>query len=1222
MKRLLLFFALCSSLGAWAQTSYGTDPNKVTLTPEGTVLTITCKGNVGEITSPTTTTYFTSSAVGNVFTSNTGDAVSTTTVYNPSTQYYSASIKFTQVFDGGKPDPNGNNYVNNVNTTKSWNESKVNIDGVYLYPVYAGNKTTSWSVGDKNVYPISDVTSANKWNFGEKHVYEVTHATWNGTYMFSEVQNGSKFESWNMGSITHDGTNYSKYAISNEPLSITQCDVSKFEENGLGFLTADQVNETYTKLTTTVKIAGSKIETGNTNVSTNKTTIGGVEYLYYAVSVNELELNSIVNVDDLVLLKEADLVSYTVTQTPIVINGERITTGNINGQIGTITVDGNTYAAYVIANKAIASSNSVPFGDPNVQVFTVDGLNEYINTTTTFTCGVSNLYVSHDNGATKSLLVNNTSYTYTEGDLYYLGGDATYSEIEDNEVYFAENSSYIKDEVTYSNIWPTIVAECNAKGYTELYFVSEVEKEYPTINNRVTQYLMGLTTVKVLDLSGVQIPEIGTGNLSLYDESNPAFDKATFAVLNPTADALVWEKNTSIEDIRLPHIKDAKVVNGVNHRHVPQYCCVNIGSQLKSVKMPDNATCLEHDAFQTGSGGFNISDVTFNETLERIGNNAFVGNYFKTLTFPASLEYIGHTVFSNGVNDIYFLGDEAPIVEKDAFDTKAYLNNNAIKDNDLPWDWYRIDRGAYVNADYMAAMLHLPKNMTKKQRAKYTDPTRDYHVMGYYGYTKVAEDVSTVEEAQVKYPLASAYEVVDGGVKLTYGDIASSDEDKEVLVVTDETDKKYVYYCSGSADGADFSATWGNASASGVNAVLGGGRLYGWAEVDGVSGVIWHNDSEANHYKQSGFYDKSVGMQYIWPSQVYMNRAFTVASNNKLWGGTMTIADGIASQTEDAIWETMALDDDEEEEETTETITVTYDTDCDGEADATYENGAEYMGLHEFILVTHDVNEGTTPDEYEFEIGGANWYTICVPFNMTVEQVRETFGETTQVCKFNNVIRDSEDMIHFYFQDEQCLGNEDLNATAIAANVPYMIRPSEALETDEYHFTLPDYEVVSQQVPERVSITTTDVSNKKLYTYTFVGQYNTASNGAPLYMPQYSYYLGAVKGNEAYHKLFIQKGEKGKWKPNTCVILASDGADDYATFFDPNRNQNTPAKGMVSAFGLDVYGNDKATSIMNYEVVCGAENGETVYNLNGQVVNPNKLQKGIYLKKGSKYIVK
>ena len=569
----------------------------------------------------------------------------------------------------------------------------------------------------------------------------------------------------------------------------------------------------------------------------------------------------------------------------------------------------------------------------------------------------------------------------------------------------------------------------------------------------------------------------------------------------------------SCTSLILPHTKD-----GIIPKHFSSYIW-----NLHELVIPEGYKIIDDDAF-------NHTSVSF-----------------KNLTFPASIESIGHRAFVDGINDIYFLGKKAPKVPYDAFDTKAYLNNNAVKVPDATTKFTVTRENYYNDNGYCASILHLRSDLTKAERAAFTDITRKYHVF-----------------AQKK-------EIID------------ANGNKETLVIPASKEQKEIKV---------------NVNGAEIPAIKCGDKDITSKDGMTITGLGTIAMTSSNN---TAWYDTNLGEQVIWPSQVQFCRSYAVANNGLLWDGKSTIGDGIRAAGDESF----------------------------------VGDGSEYIGLHEFVLVSYDV-KNKEPEHWEFSnINGENWYTICVPVNMTVKQVRKSFGDETQVCKFHNVERNSDVKVRLYFTDEQCLGVKDENAVAIKANYAYMIRPSQYKDANE-KFVLKDYELSDKVYPVPTVIKVSDNGiNAHVRggqsTYTFIGNYQMGigDNGeaTPLCMPKYSYYLGNAGNN--IHKLFFQVGETGKWKPYTCVILVDNfglgsGEDDYITFFNGSTSNTSGSKGCSSFFGED----NNTTGIDDIEIYAGKnlEKVNAIFSIDGKMVNSNgdasQLSKGIYVKNGKKFIVK
>lgn len=328
------------------------------------------------------------------------------------------------------------------------------------------------------------------------------------------------------------------------------------------------------------------------------------------------------------------------------------------------------------------------------------------------------------------------------------------------------------------------------------------------------------------------------------------------------------------------------------------------------------------------------------------------------------------------------------------------------------------------------------------------------------------------------------------------------------------------------------------------------------------------------------YYDLYYGDAMIWPGQELSQKAFDNARNGVLWDGA-----------------------------------TTYDA-------------TKYMGLHKFTIVQSDVHVSDT-EKWNFGKKGQQWWTLCVPFNMTKAQVRAVFGENTNVCKLNAVVRNKElRRITLKFQNDvyKSAGADD--DVVITAHVSYMIFPT-VTPTVDIDFNGYNLEK-GGPLPTIIDATKegNDIESND-YTYRFIGNYSSSNtdNGEaqPIYMPKYAYFLGNKNGK---HVFFYQIGDNGKWNPYSAIVQAFDGDTSSQQLFagiddsfiiDPGAKMNSyfgnSTEGYTTSIELpDTFGNAR-----------GAE--DNIYNLHGQLVGQGsasleKLPAGVYIKNGKKYIVR
>lgn len=289
----------------------------------------------------------------------------------------------------------------------------------------------------------------------------------------------------------------------------------------------------------------------------------------------------------------------------------------------------------------------------------------------------------------------------------------------------------------------------------------------------------------------------------------------------------------------------------------------------------------------------------------------------------------------------------------------------------------------------------------------------------------------------------------------------------------------------------------------------------------------------------------------------------------------------------------------------------------------------KYQGLHRFSLTVSNIyNDDTKKWPFDRIKSADQWWTICIPFSMTKAQVRAVFGDDTEVCKMNAVVRDANHKrITLKFQDEQMAKAISDDAVVLQANIAYMIFPTKPLASGE-KYIMENYQMETGS-PEPTFVKPTLLpagSGDNGYTYRFIGTYLSQwqqgvdnGQGTPIYMPKHSYFLGQ-SGDK--HVFFYQTGETGRWNPFTATVQVFKGQSHDN--IDDSFNEASGAK-TVSLFGLA----DDSTGIdeLAVEFGKGKNSVKAVYNLNGQAVRQGTdslqgLGHGIYIVNGKKYVVR
>lgn len=326
------------------------------------------------------------------------------------------------------------------------------------------------------------------------------------------------------------------------------------------------------------------------------------------------------------------------------------------------------------------------------------------------------------------------------------------------------------------------------------------------------------------------------------------------------------------------------------------------------------------------------------------------------------------------------------------------------------------------------------------------------------------------------------------------------------------------------------------------------------------------------------FYDLYYGKMKIWPGRVSYEKTFDDAVAGKLWNGT-----------------------------------TTYDKD-------------KYMGLHKFTITVSNVYNDDT-EKWKFGKKGQQWWTICVPFNMTKAQVTAVFGANTEVCKMNEVVRNKEKRrITLKFKDDQYKNAASDDAIVIKAHEAYMIFPTASPTLD---LTFEGYQLEEgSPIPTIISATEEgSVTENGGYTYRFIGNYLSTWNanenngvGKPIYMPQYTYFLGAKGGK---HVFFYQTGITGKWNPFSATVQVFKGQTNFG--IDDSFVTESGAK-TASFFGTE---DDSHTTGIEDVTIEAGNNPATsvVYTLDGRIADRgqqalNGLKSGIYIVNGKKIVVR
>lgn len=940
-------------------------------------------------------------------------------------------------------------------------------------------------------------------------------------------------------------------------------------------------------------------------------------------------------------------------------------------------IDGKKYVKVVEVTGEVPTS-SVSFDNlqaSGIKLIEVSELqSDFINTKVTYQIKDKlSLFLSSDGGKTYKGLTSGVDYEWTSGDVFYQG-TATYAAIKDNNAFFdnvhtdyvqADNTEISFKELLRRKILEGVsVYDYNAKkevgvsSYTTVKFVNNgsdpllIDADvvrgilYPTSNGMLTT---NVTTTK-LDLGEATLKELNADIFipSHEKESYKCHELALNDITFPkTKLTLVFSESTKQDENKmvLPaqllsnitgKIKIVSIPEGYDRIADGAFSNENKQSVLENVNLPKGLTLIGKNAFQDCNY---IKSIELNEGLENIGESAFSGTTLESVKFPSSLKIINDCAFANC--HIYNLKFNAGLkyIGNSAF---ALSNEHTEKVLEIPASVIYIGPYAFNFRQYQDVYFYgkkaplMPLGSYKQDTnikvlgTAFPQQTLNGHngfdPLPKEGEEKTGDDTSSGYANRENYKNHGVY------LCMLHYPKGLSDENRDTY-----TDISRVYKTYRTADGKFIATDIGTPEATdkvgeeGKDGMLDAGLCHSYVKVN------W------------GYADTYLGKQYIWPSHTQFNRAYCTASNSVKWDGVTPVTCDLSSD------EIAALK------------YAGYDT---SESNLDELKKIAHMGTRQFVLANADAFVDDKPEEeptYPINIKGGQWWTICVPFDMTKKQVDNVFGEGTHVCRFNKVERvvNSEEKVKsiklFFTNDvyvhKSTKDKEGHYTTStgtpvadgdivIYAHESYMIYPKNNSDDPNGMYNISDYTLVTgSPLPTLVKANeqftggakesaSGDASwNKE---YRFVGNYQTevavsvsedAQNSEAVardiknvIVPQYSYIYAKKKGTSKA-QFWFYTGKQMLWGANKCVVQATardGGLSDYNTYFGGNGSARAKE---LSFFGKD----DEVTGIENVEIIAGNENDtQIVYNLNGQVVNGNlnSLQKGIYIKNGKKFMVK
>ena len=956
---------------------------------------------------------------------------------------------------------------------------------------------------------------------------------------------------------------------------------------------------------------------------------------YYASWDNTIVLNSKVTTESSIDLTSIDATNYPNNSKYFIYTGEEFT-----------------------GEKKIAVDK---LQTGNVTWLTLEQLKDYYTTEIKYYIKEDNIFVSTDGGSTFYARPNSgTEYTYNTGEKFYKRS-VTYVAIEDNTTYFETNSSYITDKNetnSFVNLLNAKILEratvATATGVTNTFekvcFVNEDRSTQLIINDDIVHAILfptvvwdAYTTSKEKNNS---IETLDLGDATIIDLKADAFKNGN-SLANMTNLTLPLTKKTEVKNEKTNTPEDKMVVPGYVLSGYENYS--GTGANLKTVTIPEGYDRLGDNAFKEqhkvetfilpstlkliGESAFEncnaMTSITLNKGLENIGKRAFVGSGLTNITFPSTLRIINDAAFADlRIEDLkfnaglYYIGNTA-------FGLKDAITLNTIQ---IPASVKYIGPFAFNFREYQDVFFLgadapiMPIGNSTYNNWENGTAFSAHTLMGNDGFQpgtpgKMPTVTDMKDDTSSGYANRENY--YNNGYYFAILHFPTGLKDEQRAKYTDIT---RVYKHRGDNVGSSYDV--------------------GQEKEDLTFGTC-----TAYKTVDYGYEDTYLGSQYIWPSQSQWNRSYVVNSLGYNWDGVTPYLTDLSDEDIEVL-----------KYAGYKKVTDEHPSTGDGYYTLDELRKIAHMGTRQFVLTNADTNKDDKPEEepvYPISMTGNNWWTICVPFNMTKAQVDKVFGTGTHVCRFSSVSRTDDGKgnksITLRFQNDVYATKWTRNPETLAYNKEsggpadddiviysheaYMIYPTKSSEDANGMYNIKDYKLeTGSPLPTIIKANANETENADQTEYRFVGNYvtevstGTATNAdagvataayETVTIPQYSYIYATKKGYAAY-KFWFFTGTQMAWSPNKCVVQATardGGAKDYSNFFGGNPNNSKVSQ--VSLFGED----GTVTEIENVTIIAGeGENAQIVYNLNGQVVSSNgntdRLAKGVYIKGGKKFMVK
>lgn len=931
------------------------------------------------------------------------------------------------------------------------------------------------------------------------------------------------------------------------------------------------------------------------------------------------------------------------------------TDGNVNYYI----IDKN--GKYYVMVRSIDNTNGLKANE-------ISDMKDYCSEATMFTAART-IYVSTDGGSSLTKIEDGSTAVYNPNATYYIVESSTFSAYENTSTLFSTNGwieNKTSEEKPFKELLnakilegATVISGSVTNTFETVRFENEDSNTQLIINDEIVQAILFPTyewdsNTKVKE-KNYSIETLDLGAATINELTADAFKNGSSSLANMTNLTLPLTKKTLVDSETSSTQVEKMVVPGDVLNVYKDYKTGD--ANLKTVTIPEGYDRLGDNAFNgqnrvetfilpsslklIGNSTFKdcyaMKSITLKEGLENIGKSAFVGSGLTDISFPSTLRIINDAAFAGlKIMDLKFNAG-LKYIGNSAF---ALTEEMTVKTIEIPASVKYIGPFAfnfrqYQDVFFLGADAPIMPIGNSAYQTGWTNGTAfsAHTLMGNNGFNSGTGQAPTVtnmmDDAKNGYANRENYK--NGSYYFCILHFPTGLDDEKRAKYTDITrvykthrDENDKFYYAQSSENPDSYDTVGSETTS-----LSFGGL------------------TANTKVCYGYEDTYLGSQYIWPSQEQWNRSYVVNSLGYNWDGVKKYRPTLTDEDKQVL---------------------AYAGYVIGEGEGQYTEDElqmiAHMGTRQFVLTNADTKKDEKPEEepvYPISMKGSNWWTICVPFNMTKAQVDEVFGPGTHVCRFSSVSRTDDGKgnrsITLRFQNDVYAtkwtrdasslaytknegvipGNDDI---VIYSHEAYMIYPTKSSEDANGMYNIKDYKLeTGSPLPTIIKANADDKTEGADHTeYRFVGNYvtevstATATNAdagvAPadfkeVTIPQYSY-IYAKKKNDTAHKFWFFTGTQMAWSPNKCVVQATKrdgGLTDYNNFFGGNANSTKVTQ--MSLFGEET---DGGTTGINEEITIIAgegDNAQRVYNLNGQMIGGNNAKpKGIYIKGGKKFMVK